>query len=142
MQVRHKADVALAHGEKLLAQYQHSQAVKVLDQQRLIAYFAKTNKLTQEQGQAWVKGLEVSLQEEKSGHFHDRTAFGVLSGLTRAAQNYMGNTRVEMECLSGDLLCTGIENDLRSMISRWENFEAAARNMGEDEVRSYAYVTK
>jgi hypothetical protein len=50
---------------------------------------------TIEQTKAWHKGYLDSLHE-RNGDVHENSAFGVVNGLTRAAQNYTGATREKM----------------------------------------------
>lgn len=110
-EVRRAIVVALSQGNDLLALLGHSKHVEVKNPEQVIAQLSRDNKMTIAQGKLWHKGYLESLQEA-SGHSHDRTAFGIVNGLTRSAQQYTGSTREQMETIASAILAPAIDADL------------------------------
>ena len=95
--------------------------------------------MTIEQGKLWHKGYLESLAE-RSGHEHDKTAFGIVNGLTRSAQEYTGSMREQMETVASAILSPAIDSDLQAISKRWNLISERAKSLDDDTVHQYVYV--
>ena len=138
-EVRRAIVVALSQGNDLLALLGHSKHVEVNNPEQVIAQLSRDNKMTIAQGKLWHKGYLESLQEA-SGHSHDRTAFGIVNGLTRSAQQYTGSTREQMETIASAILAPAIDADLQAISKRWGLISERAKSLDDDTVLQYAYI--
>ena len=138
-EVRRAIVVALSQGNDLLALLGHSKHVEVKNPEQVIAQLSRDNKMTIAQGKLWHKGYLESLQEA-SGHSHDRTAFGIVNGLTRSAQQYTGSTREQMETIASAILAPAIDADLQTISKRWGLISERAKSLDDDTVLQYAYI--
>jgi hypothetical protein len=138
-EVRRAIVVALSQGNDLLALLGHSKQVEVKNPEQVIAQLSRDNKMTIAQGKLWHKGYLESLQET-NGHAHDRTAFGIVNGLTRSAQDYTGSTREQMETIASAILAPAIDADLQTISKRWGLISERAKSLDDDTVRQYAYL--
>ena len=138
-EVRRAIVVALSQGNDLLALLGHSKHVEVKNPEQVIAQLSRDNKMTIAQGKLWHKGYLESLQEA-SGHSHDRTAFGIVNGLTRSAQQYTGSTREQMETIASAILAPTIDADLQTISKRWGLISERAKSLDDDTVLQYAYI--
>ena len=96
--------------------------------------------MTIAQGKLWHKGYLESLQET-NGHAHDHTAFGIVNGLTRSAQDYTGSTREQMETIASAILAPAIDADLQAISKRWGRINDNANDLAQKTVQQYAYVS-
>ena len=138
-EVRRAIVVALSQGNDLLTLLGHSKHVEVKNPEQVIAQLSRDNKMTIAQGKLWHKGYLESLQEA-SGHSHDRTAFGIVNGLTRSAQQYTGSTREQMETIASAILSPAIDADLQAISKRWGLISERAKSLDDDTVLQYAYI--
>ena len=138
-EVRRAIVVALSQGNDLLTLLGHSKQVEVKNPEQVIAQLSRDNKMTIAQGKLWHKGYLESLQET-NGHAHDRTAFGIVNGLTRSAQDYTGSTREQMETIASAILAPAIDADLQAISKRWGLISERAKSLDDDTVRQYAYL--
>ena len=138
-EVRRAIVVALSQGNDLLTLLGHSKHVEVNNPEQVIAQLSRDNKMTIAQGKLWHKGYLESLQEA-SGHSHDRTAFGIVNGLTRSAQQYTGSTREQMETIASAILAPTIDADLQTISKRWGLISERAKSLDDDTVLQYAYI--
>jgi hypothetical protein len=138
-EVRRAIVVALSQGNDLLTLLGHSKHVEVNNPEQVIAQLSRDNKMTIAQGKLWHKGYLESLQEA-SGHSHDRTAFGIVNGLTRSAQQYTGSTREQMETIASAILAPAIDADLQTISKRWGLISERAKSLDDDTVLQYAYI--
>ena len=138
-EVRRAIVVALSQGNDLLTLLGHSKHVEVKNPEQVIAQLSRDNKMTIAQGKLWHKGYLESLQEA-SGHSHDRTAFGIVNGLTRSAQQYTGSTREQMETIASAILAPAIDADLQAISKRWGLISERAKSLDDDTVLQYAYI--
>ena len=140
-EVRHAISVALTQGNDLLTLMGYAKKVKVENPLAVIAELSRAReaKFTIEQGKAWHKGYLDSLQEAK-GDVHDKSAFGIVNGLTRSAQNYTGATREHMETVASLILAPAIDSDLQAISKRWGRISANAESLPANTVQQYAYV--
>lgn len=130
---------ALTHGNDLLTLLGHSKQVKVENPLQVIAQLSRDNGMTIEQGRAWHKGYLESLTEA-NGQLHDRSAFGIVNGLTRSAQLYKGSTRESMETTASLILSPAIDADLQAISKRWGRIADNASQLKEKVVQQYAYI--
>lgn len=140
-QVRHAIAVALTQGNDLLTLMGHSKKVKVNNVLPTIVQLAKDSQdnFTIEQTKAWHKGYLDSLHE-RNGDVHENSAFGVVNGLTRAAQNYSGQTREKMEKYASFILSPSIDSDLQAISKRWGQVSDRANNLTEKVLNQYQFV--
>lgn len=138
-EVRRAIVVALSQGNDLLTLLGHSKHVEVNNPEQVIAQLARDNKMTIAQGKLWHKGYLESLAEQ-SGHEHDKTAFGIVNGLTRSAQEYTGSTREQMETVASAILSPAIDADLQAISKRWGLISERAKSLDDDTVHQYVYV--
>ena len=130
---------ALSQGNDLLTLLGYSKQVKVERPLQVIAQLSINESLTIEQGRAWHKGYLESLNEE-SGDLHERSAFGVINGLTRSAQEYKGAMRENMETIASKILAPAIDSDLQAISKRWGRLSDNANQLKENIVQKYSYV--
>jgi len=117
----------------------HAKKVKVENPLATIAMLARDNKMTVAQGKMWHKGYLDSLQESH-GDVHDKTAFGIINGLTRSAQDYSGATREQMETTAGLILAPAINSSLQEISKRWGMIDERAKQMEDKTINQYAFV--
>jgi hypothetical protein len=140
-EVRRAVHVALTHGNDLLTQLGYTREVELeTPVETIIANLSRANRLTIEQGKEWHRGYVDSLQEP-TGHVHENTAFGIVNGLTRAAQQFKGETRTQMEMVAGIITTPSLDAPLSEVMRYWSNIEEASRRLDEDTVKQYVYVT-
>jgi hypothetical protein len=113
--------------------------VEVRNVEQTIAQLSRDNKMTMMQGKLWHKGYLESLHEV-AGHQHEKTAFGIVNGLTRSAQEYTGSTREAMETLASSILSPAIDSDLQAISKRWGLISERAKALDEDTVRNYVFA--
>jgi hypothetical protein len=139
VQVNRAVAVALSQGNDLLTLLGHSKQVEVRNVEQTIAQLSRDNKMTMMQGKLWHKGYLESLHEV-AGHQHEKTAFGIVNGLTRSAQEYTGSTREAMETLASSILSPAIDSDLQAISKRWGLISERAKALDEDTVRNYVFA--
>ena len=139
LQVTHAIKVALAQGNDMLTLLGYSKQVKVANPIATIAQLARDNKMTVEQGRLWHKGYLDSLHEA-NGELHDKTAFGIINGLTRSAQDYNGATREQMETTASFILAPSIDSDLQAISKRWGLIDDRAKQLEDKTVKQYQFV--
>lgn len=139
LKVRHAVNVALNQGNDMLTLVNHAKQVKVENPLRVIAQLSRDNHLTIDQGKLWHKGYLDSLME-KTGDQNDKTAFGVVNGLTRCAQNYKGFARESMETIASFILAPSIDADLQAISKRWGRIEDNSNQLDEKLVNQYQFV--
>lgn len=139
--IAYAVKAALSHGQGMKSLLEKSKEVRVENPLQTIAQLSRDQKLTTEQGRAWHRGYLQTL-EEKSGHIADRTAFGIVNGLTRAAQEYSGAIRESLESTSSVILAPAIDADLAAIQKRWGTISQIATGLSEETVRQYQYVAR
>lgn len=139
-QVQKAVMVALTEGENLLVQLGYTKEVKVNDPLRLIASLARDNGLSIEQGRAWHKGYQDSLMEV-GGDVHENAAFGIINGLTLAAQRFDYGTKTDMETLSGNLITPSLDADLDAVTNRWNKYQTRAEMLDAKIINKYAFAS-
>jgi hypothetical protein len=77
---------------------------------------------------------------EASGDLHERSAFGVINGLTRSAQEYKGSMRENMETIASKILSPAIDSDLQAISKKWGRLSDNANQLKENIVQKYSYV--
>ena len=130
---------ALSQGNDLLTLLGYSKQVKVERPLQVIAQLSINEGLTIEQGRAWHKGYLESLNEA-NGQLHDRSAFGIINGLTRSAQEYKGAMRENMETIASKILSPAIDSDLQAISKKWGRLSDNANQLKENIVQKYSYV--
>lgn len=141
-QVTNAIKVALTQGNDLLTLMSLSKEVKVENPLATIAVLARDRKMTIEQGKLWHKGYLETLEEAK-GDVAEKSAFGIVNGLTRSAQSYTGATREMMETTASLILAPAIDASLQEISKRWGHITDRANTLLKEEentVMQYAYV--
>jgi hypothetical protein len=138
-EVTHAVMTALSQGNDLLTLLGYSKQVKVQNPLQVIAQLSINEGLTIEQGRIWHRGYLESLNET-NGHLHDQSAFGIINGLTRSAQEYNGSMRENMETIASKILSPAIDADLQAISKRWGRITDNASQLKENIVQKYAYV--
>lgn len=141
-QVTNAIKVALTQGNDLLTLMSLSKQVKVENPLATIAVLARDKKMTIEQGKLWHKGYLETLQEAK-GDVAEKSAFGIVNGLTRSAQSYSGATREMMETTASLILAPAIDASLQEISKRWGHISDRANSLLKEEeqtVMQYAFV--
>tara|TARA_Y100000310_G_scaffold302024_1_gene338984 strand:- start:127 stop:1383 length:1257 start_codon:yes stop_codon:yes gene_type:complete len=124
--------VALSEGEDLFRIMGITQNVKIKNPEAIIASLTIENKLTKKEGKAWYGGYKEEPLE---------TAFGIVNGLTRAAQHYEGEEREKMEIMAGQIISPNIQSSLERIEKRWSTTNAKALQLFEDNPsKVYSYV--
>jgi hypothetical protein len=131
--------VALTQGNDMLTLLGYAKQVKVTNPVAVIAQLARDEKMTIEQGKLWHKGYLDSLHE-RHGDVHEKSAFGIINGLTRSAQDYTGASREEMETLASKILAPAIDSSLQEISKRWGLIDARANQLEEKTSRQYQFV--
>ena len=131
--------VALTQGNDMLTLLGYAKQVKVTNPVAVIAQLARDEKMTIEQGKLWHKGYLDSLLE-RHGDVHEKSAFGIINGLTRSAQDYTGASREEMETLASKILAPAIDSSLQEISKRWGLIDARANQLEEKTSRQYQFV--
>lgn len=139
-QVRHAIAVALTQGNNMLELMNLAKNVKVENPLAVIAQLSRDQKMTQDQGRLWHKGYLDSL-DEKTGDLNENSAFGIVNGLTRSAQNYKGATRENLESVASFILAPAIDADLQAIQKRWGRISDNASQLDEKTVKQYQYVS-
>lgn len=138
-EVRHAIAVALTQGNDMLTLMNLAKQVKVDNPLAVIAQLTRDNKMTADQGRLWHKGYLDSLLET-TGDQNENTAFGIVNGLTRSAQNYKGSTREQMETVAGFVLAPAIDADLQAISKRWGRISDNASQLAENTIKQYQFV--
>ena len=139
LQVTQAIKVALTQGNDMLTLLGYAKQVKVTNPVAVIAQLARDEKMTIEQGKLWHKGYLDSLHE-RHGDVHENSAFGIINGLTRSAQDYTGASREEMETLASKILAPSIDSSLQEISKRWGLIDARANQLEEKTSRQYQFV--
>jgi hypothetical protein len=139
LQVTQAIKVALTQGNDMLTLLGYAKQVKVTNPVAVIAQLARDEKMTIEQGKLWHKGYLDSLHE-RHGDVHEKSAFGIINGLTRSAQDYSGASREEMETLASKILAPAIDSSLQEISKRWGLIDARANQLEEKTSRQYQFV--
>ena len=139
MQVTQAVKVALTQGNDMLTLLGYAKQVKVTNPVAVIAQLARDEKMTIEQGKLWHKGYLDSLHE-RHGDVHEKSAFGIINGLTRSAQDYNGSTREQMETTASKILAPAIDSSLQEISKRWGLIDARANQLEEKTSRQYQFV--
>jgi hypothetical protein len=138
-QVKVAIQVALTQGNDMLTLMGYAKQVKVENPLATIAMLARDQKMTTAQGKLWHKGYLDSLQEAK-GDVHENTAFGIINGLTRSAQDYNGATREQMETTASFILAPSIDSSLQEISKRWGMIGERAKQLEEKTINQYQFV--
>jgi len=117
----------------------YAKQVKVNDPLATVAVLARDQKMTIEQGKLWHKGYLDSLHE-RHGDVHEKSAFGIINGLTRSAQDYKGATREQMETTASLILAPAIDSSLQEISKRWGLIDARAKQLEQKTVNQYQFV--
>lgn len=138
-EVKRAIQIALTQGNDMLVLLGYAKQVKVENPLATIAMLARDEKMTIEQGKLWHKGYLDSLHE-RHGDVHENTAFGIINGLTRSAQDYTGATREQMETTASKILAPAIDASLQEISKRWGIVGERGKSLGEKTINQYQFV--
>ena len=126
--------LALTEGNDLLVQMDYSrESVVPMDLvPKVITYLADSNpKITVAMAKAWFNDFKVEPIE---------SGFGVVNGLTRAAQRYDGDDRWLMESTAGSILTPSLTASKEAQNLHWAKIVDRASDVSEKKVRKYTSV--
>lgn len=127
---------ALEQADRALIQLESSRGILVADADRAIVQLSRELKLTRDQTGAWLQGHDATLGEPQ---VHEVSAFSLVNGLTRGAQNpeFEATTRSYLESLAGRILAPSLDSSESTMRSWWHELQLRARSLSEEVVASY-----
>ena len=127
---------ALSLGNDLLTQMGYTRDIEVPNVEATIVTLAQRNKLTNAQGRAWLDGYNTEIREKAD----EKTGFAIVQGLTRGAQKFNGERRIEMETAAGNILTPSLVASPEKVKKTWQDYVAAANLMDKETVQQYLYV--
>jgi len=133
LEVKNAVMVALAEGEQVLELFDKSKEIAVANQAELVAALSKEYKLTIPQGRAWLAGIGAEPGD---------TVFHMVQGLTRGAQEFVGDSRRTMEEVAGLIVAPSLTADIDAIASQWDKFALMGDRLTEDQVKAYAIAGK
>lgn len=128
--------IALSEGNDLLTLMGYTREIATPQPERVITHLAQKHRLTQEMSRTWFNGYLTETVRE--GEPFRKTAFGVVQGLTRAAQRWHGDNRIQMEATASLLVAPSLRDDIDAIARRWAGYNSEAANLPEDAVRLWA----
>lgn len=134
--VRGAVACAMERADRALVQLDSARGIRVADGNRAIVQLSRELKLTRDQTRAWMEGHGATLDEPSVGEV---SAFSVVNGLTRGAQNqeFEATTRSYMESLAGRVLAPSIDSSESEMGNWWSELQLRARSLSDEVVASY-----
>lgn len=134
--VRGAVGCAMEKADRALVQLDSSRGIRVADADRAIVQLSREMKLTKEQTRAWLEGHDATLAEPNAGGV---TAFSLINGLTRGAQNgeFEATARTYLESLAGRVLAPSLDSSESTMRNWWDELQLRARSLDEEVVASY-----
>lgn len=130
---------ALATGGIVLRQMDDSRDVEFSDTEAVAVHMAAEHGLTVGQTRAWWAGYAQTVAEEASVAPVENTLFGLVNGMTRAAQNLFGFERQSMERLAGTILSDDLAGGKKAMWGRYKQVESAASALSATKVSRLLY---
>lgn len=132
-EVKNAIAVALAEGEQVLELFDKSKEITVVNQTELVAALSKEYKLTIPQGRAWLNGIAAEPGD---------TVFHMVQGLTRAAQDFVGDSRRNMEEVAGLIVAPSLTAEIDDIAKLWDKFGLMGERLTEDQVKTYVTAGK
>lgn len=111
-QVNRAVQVALSEGNNLLAVLNYTKEAPVKKSMIIptIVSLSRANGLSIEEGKAWIKGFQAE---------PTNNGFGIVNGLTRAAQRYSSATRFRLEQVGADIMTPSLDADKVAVVDKW-----------------------
>lgn len=81
-------------------------------------------------------GYNIEIREKAD----EKTGFAIVQGLTRGAQKFSGERRIEMETTAGNILTPSLIASPQIVKKTWQDYVAAANLVSQEEVKQYLYV--
>lgn len=134
--VRGAVSCAMEKADRALVQLDSSRAVHVADADRAIVQLSRELKLTKDQTRSWLEGHDATIDEPSVGEV---SAFSIVNGLTRGAQNpeFEPATRTYLELLAGRVLAPALNSSESQMRDWWTEVQLRARSLSDEVVSSY-----
>jgi hypothetical protein len=101
---------------------------------KTIVSLGRSNNLTKGQIVNWIKGYSV--EQDTLGD----TAFTVINGLTRAAQEYDGDSRFKMESLAGEIMTPSLTANEEELRKRWNSIYSASELVRPNILEQYVSI--
>lgn len=134
-EIRATVGSALAQSERALMQFEAGRKVELASAERIIIQLGREHRLTFEQVKGWLRGHEATLSEPTVGA---ESAFSIINGLTRSAQESDATERSQLESLAGLLVAPTRFDALYEEIERdWRRIETRASMLSDEVVASY-----
>ncbi|MBX3109967.1 MAG: DUF932 domain-containing protein [Fimbriimonadaceae bacterium] len=134
--VRGAVACAMEKADRALVQLDSARNILVTDADRTIVQLSRELRLTKDQTRAWLDGHETTINEPG---VREVSAFSVVNGLTRGAQNheFEATTRSYMEWLAGRILAPSLDSSESGMGNWWSELQLRARSLSDEVVAGY-----
>lgn len=111
-QVNRAVKVALSEGNNLLQLLNYTKDAPVPQDMVFptIVSLSRDNGLSVDEGKAWIKGFHVE---------PTYNGFGIVNGLTRAAQRYSSDTRFKLEQVAAEIMAPALIADKVAVFDQW-----------------------
>jgi hypothetical protein len=125
--------VALNEGNALMTQMEYSRDAIVPNSKitSVITYLTQQHKLTVNESRAWFAAYNVEPWEN---------GFGIINGLTRAAREYDGDARWNLESTAGSILTPSLTASKDSVKAKWAKIVDRASELTTKEVERYTRI--
>lgn len=134
--IRATVGSALAQADRALVQFESGRKVELSDAERIIIQLGRDHRLTTEQVKGWLRGHNTTLSEPNVG---DASAFSIINGLTRSAQqSEFATERTQLETLAGLLVAPKRFDALYEEIeAEWRRIETRASMLSDEVMATY-----
>ena len=127
-------NTGLSEGRNLLVQFQYSKEALIGKPfvPSVITHLAKAYKLSVDEARSWYSAYLI--EPEENGR-------GITNALTRAANGYNGDARVNLQTVASDFLTPSLTATKQTVIDKWTKITERAAEMSEKEVIRYTRIT-
>jgi hypothetical protein len=133
--IRATVGSALAQADRALVQFEAGRRVELADAERIIIQLGRDHRLTTEQTKGWLRGHDATLSEPNVG---DASAFSIINGLTRSAQeSELATERTQLEALAGRILVPRFDALYPEILAEWRRIETRASMLSDEVVSAY-----
>ena len=125
--------VALNEGRDLMTQMEYSREALVSNDKiaSVITYLTQQNKLTVAESRAWFAAFNIEPWDN---------GFGIINGLTRAAQKFSGDARWNLESTAGSILTPSLTANQDAVKTKWAKIVERASELTQKEVERYTRI--
>lgn len=133
--IRATVGSALAQADRALVQFEAGRKVELSDAERIIIQLGRDHRLTTEQVKGWLRGHNTTLSEPNVG---DASAFSIINGLTRSAQDSeFATERTQLEALAGKIIAPRFDALFPELLAQWRGIETRASMLSDEVVATY-----